>query len=234
MRASSCSSRRRRRSACVGAYAFDHTRLEARARLRLRPGRADRRDHPRRTDAEGDRGAVPRTRGPRGDVPGGRPLGDLRRSPRDRRHAARADRRSVERQRRRDHGRHRPQHRARVVLLRCRGALPRPEDGRRSSCRRCSTRSASPPARRTARPRPRSRTPTAATRSRPTSRPSPCRRGASPGRLRADDGVLGRRRRRERLQRARPSVRQPRERDDRHPHGGRADRGRRSRGAWSR
>ena len=42
--------------------------------------------------------------------------------------------------------------------------------------------------------------------------------------------ALGRRRRRERLQRARPPVRQPRQRDDRHPHARRADRRRRPRG----
>ena len=42
-RASSSSSRRWRRSACAAPYAFDHTRLVARSRLRLRPGGADRR-----------------------------------------------------------------------------------------------------------------------------------------------------------------------------------------------
>ena len=46
-------------------------------------------------------------------------------------------------------------------------------------------------------------------------------------------GALGRRRGRERLQRARAAVRQPRERDDRHPHARRADRGRGSRSGWS-
>ena len=71
-------------------------------------------------------------------------------------------------------------------------------------------------------------------RSRRTSRPCARRRGAAAGGLRADDRLLGRRRRRERLQRARPAVRQPRERDDRHPHAGRAHRGRRPRGRWSR
>ena len=38
----------------IGAYAFDHDRLHARARLRLRPGGADRRDHPRRAVVAGD------------------------------------------------------------------------------------------------------------------------------------------------------------------------------------
>ena len=50
----------------LGAYAFDHTRLEAQRRLRLRPGGADRRDHPRRAVRARDRGrastAAPRTR----------------------------------------------------------------------------------------------------------------------------------------------------------------------------
>ena len=51
--------------------------------------------------------------------------------------------------------------------------------------------------------------------------------GARAGRPGARVHLLGRRRRRERLQRARPAVRQPRQRDDGHPHPGRADRGRR-------
>ena len=46
-------------------------------------------------------------------------------------------------------------------------------------------------------------------------------------------GLSGGGGRRERLQRARPPVRQPRERDDGHPHAGRADRGRRPRARWS-
>ena len=72
---------------------------------------------------------------------------------------------------------------------------------------------------------------TAATASRTTTTPSgsrPQALGAS--RVRAAVRILsGRRGRRERLQRPRPPVRQPRERDDRHPHAGRADRDRGSR-----
>ena len=49
-------------------------------------------------------------------------------------------------------------------------------------------------------------------------------------RPRADVRALGRRRRRERLQRARPPVRQPRQRDGEHPHARRAHRRRRPRG----
>ncbi len=53
--------------------------------------------------------------------------------------------------------------------------------------------------------------------------------GAHALRLRADVRALGRSGRRERLQRARPPLREPRERHDRHPHARRADRRRRSR-----
>ena len=53
--------------------------------------------------------------------------------------------------------------------------------------------------------------------------------GAAGGGVRADLRALGRRRRRERLQRARPLVREPRERDDGHPHARRAHRRRRPR-----
>ena len=61
-------------------------------RVRLRPGCADRRDHPRRSDAEFDPGAVSRTGGPCGHVSRGRALCDLRSGPGCRRHAARPDR----------------------------------------------------------------------------------------------------------------------------------------------
>ena len=58
------------------------------------------------------------------------------------------------------------------------------------------------------------------------SRRAPRGRGARPGGLHGEARAFGRRGRRERLQRPRPPVRQPRERDDRHPHAGRADRDR--------
>ena len=140
----------------LGAGAFDHTKLEARARLRLRPGGADRRDHPRRAVRPHDRGALPRPRRARGHGPGGGPLRDRRGGARDRRSPARPDRRGDDGERRPDHGRHRAQHRPRVVQLRGRGALarraqarrPRPGDARRDR--------ASPRASATARSRPRS------------------------------------------------------------------------------
>ena len=114
----------------LGAYAFDQTRLEAEL------GYVYDQAAPIGEiilGAPTQKAIAARFHGravPRGDVPGGGPVGDLRRGPRDRRHAARPDRRPVERQRRRDHGRHGAQHRPRVVLLRRRGALARPEDGR--------------------------------------------------------------------------------------------------------
>ena len=80
MRASSSSSPRRRRSASA-APSRSTTAARGRARLRLRPGGADRRDHPRCADAEEHRGAVPRPGGACRDVPGGGPLGDRRRQP---------------------------------------------------------------------------------------------------------------------------------------------------------
>ena len=46
----------------VGAYAFDHRRLRAQDRLRLRPGGADRHRHPRRAVLAVARGDVPRPR----------------------------------------------------------------------------------------------------------------------------------------------------------------------------
>ena len=59
------------------------------ARLRLRPGRADRRDHPRRAVRPGARGPVPRAGVACRDGPGGGALGDRRRRAGDRRPAAR-------------------------------------------------------------------------------------------------------------------------------------------------
>ena len=169
-RASSCCSRRRRRSGCVGAYAFDHTRLEARLGYVYDQAAPIGEIILGAPTQKAIARAVPRACLARGHVPGGGPLGDLRRRPRDRGHAARADRPPVERERRRDHA---AEPRATSFPS---GAPSRPRRApatrRRSgsSSRRCSTRSASPPAPRTAPPRPRSRTPTAATRSPPTSR----------------------------------------------------------------
>ena len=78
----------------VGAAAFDESRLVAQARLRLRPGGADRRSHPRRAVLAVDGGDVPRARVARGDVPGGGSERDRRRRACDRRPAPRPRRRA--------------------------------------------------------------------------------------------------------------------------------------------
>ena len=137
----------------LGAYAFDHTRLARARRLRLRPGGADRRGHPRRAVGAAARRHVPRPRGARRHVPRGGPLGDRGGRAGDRRDAARADRRGDDRERRPDRGRHRGEHRPRVLLVRRRGALARRRASSPSSCRRCRTRSRSPPASPSARSR---------------------------------------------------------------------------------
>ena len=89
----------------LGAYAFDASRLEARARLRLRPGGADRRDHPRcavgsvRSMSASTAGRRTRGHGARGGTLGDRRCGtrvaDLR--------LGRVDERD-DRERRVDHG----------------------------------------------------------------------------------------------------------------------------------
>ena len=71
------------------------------ARLRLRPGGADRRDHPRRAVGAAMEVTLPRPRRALGHVPRGGPLGDPGGGEGDRRPAARAGRRGDDRERRR-------------------------------------------------------------------------------------------------------------------------------------
>ena len=84
-----------------GAYAFDHTRLRARVGYVYDQAAPIGEVDPRRAVSPCDRGRVPRPGGARGHVPGGGPLGDRRRRARDRRPAARPDRRGDDRERRR-------------------------------------------------------------------------------------------------------------------------------------
>ena len=86
-----------------------------RARLRLRPGGADRRgDHGRAVRARAD-GALSRPPRPLRDGPGGGPLRHLCRSASHCRPETRAPRRGDDRERRHDHRRQRAEHRSRVV-----------------------------------------------------------------------------------------------------------------------
>ena len=101
------------------------------ARLRLRPGRADRRDHPRRAVGTTDGRRLPRPRRALGHVPGGGPLGGPGGRESDRRPAARARRRGDDGERRRHQRWHRGEHRPRVVHVRRRGAQPRRAQARR-------------------------------------------------------------------------------------------------------
>ena len=84
-----------------GAQAFDCSRLRRPGRVRLRPGRADRRGDPRRAALDDHGDHLRRPVRPRGHGAGGGPLCDRGRRPRDRRHAARTARRGDLRQRRR-------------------------------------------------------------------------------------------------------------------------------------
>ena len=101
-------------------------------RLRLRPGRGDRRDRPRLAARAAARLPLPRPRGARGDESRGRQLRDRGRLPRDRRLPPRPPRRGDERERRPDHRRDGAQRRPRVVLVHGRGALARRAEGRRA------------------------------------------------------------------------------------------------------
>ena len=85
--------------------------------LRLRPRDADRRDHRRVTDVLPLGGRVSRHRGARGHPAGGRAQRHRRRRARDRRDAARADRRGDDGEHRHDLGRseRRHEHRARAL-----------------------------------------------------------------------------------------------------------------------
>ena len=115
----------------IGAYAFDHTRLQAGTGLRLRPGGADRRRDPRCALLAVARGHVPRPRGALGHAARGRPLGDRRRRTGDLGVSARARRRGFHRERRHDLRRHGHQHRPGVVHVRRGGALPGRAEARR-------------------------------------------------------------------------------------------------------
>ena len=94
-RASSCSSRRRRRSACVGAARVRRVAARREARLRLRPGGADRRGHPRRAVLPVARVTFHGRAVARRDVPGGGPERDRRGRAGDRRPSARPGRRAA-------------------------------------------------------------------------------------------------------------------------------------------
>ena len=139
----------------LGAAAFDHDAAARRARLRLRPGRADRRGRPRRAVRPLDGGALPRPRGPRGHVSRGGPLGD--RGRRSRRSPTSGSAGST-RRRPRTSG---SSTAARPETSSPSGARSWPRRARTmsgsspTSCRRCWRRSRSPPGSRIARSRPR-------------------------------------------------------------------------------
>ena len=229
------SSRRRRRSACSAPYAFD---LDA-----PRGGASGTCTTRRRPIGEVILGApfaqelalpLPRSRRARGHVPRGGPVGDPRGVAGDRRHAARAHRRADERERR-----------PRRAAARPATSSPSGASSRRRRARTTSTGSARSSSRSSTRPR-----------SRPRLRLQRSRRGSSTstaatGFARDDSPVrlalltLLTRRASSRgwgLRAARQTrtcstcaaaVRQPRERDGRHPHAGRADRRRTTSSAWS-
>ena len=199
-------------------------------RLRLRPGRAHRRDRPRLAPRAAARLPLPRSRRPCRDDARGRPLGDRRSLARDRGLPARTRRRRDERERGRDLGRHGTERRAGVVLVHGRGAIARRGESR---CTRPGDARIRRVRRQPRRLRGGERGPSELPRvPLPGERSAGRARGvcAAGGRVRAELRVERRRRRRERLQRARPAVREPRERDDGDPHARRAHRRRRPRG----
>ena len=122
----------------LGAGAFDHTTLEARARLRLRPGGSDRgRDHGCAVPAL-DAGPLPRPAGTRRNGAGGRAFRHLRPRPARSPIFGSDGRPADHRERRPDRRRHRAQHRPRVVRApgRSRSHEPAARRTRRGDARR--------------------------------------------------------------------------------------------------
>ena len=132
----------------------------------------------------------------------------------DRRPAARPRRRGDDGERRPHLRRHRRRTSSRSGARSRRRRAATTSGSSASSCRRCSTRARSPRPRPSARSRRRCGRTTAATASSATMTSCGSPRGADAVRPRADLRALRRRSGRERLQRARPALRQPRERDD--------------------
>ena len=115
----------------LGAAALRPHASSCRARLRLRPGRTDRRDHPRRAVCAGARDHLPRPSCSCGNGARGRAVGHPGGGEGDRRSAARPRRRGDDRERRRHSRRNRGQHRSRRLLVSRRGALPERAEARR-------------------------------------------------------------------------------------------------------
>ncbi len=223
---------RRKRSASSAPFAFDHTRLRARIGYvydQAAPIGTVILGAPFVTVARGD---LPRPCRARGHVSRRRPVGDRRRGTGDRGVSPRPGRPGARRPTSaRSPAEPPPTSSPSGARFVAEAAVARRATSSPTWSARCRTRSRSPPASPNARSRRRRARATAATGSRRATRPScaPPARSRAAGyevRLRA----LRRRRRRERLQRAGPPLRQPRERDGRHPHADRAHRRRRPRG----
>ena len=206
------------------------SRLRARVGYVYDQADADRRRDPGRPVGRDARGHLPRPRRARRDVPRGGPFGDRGRRARDRGDAARPHRRRDDREHRHDRGRQRGERRPRLLPL---VGEARSHDDRKLADQVQSMQDAITFAAGVAECEVETNARPAPTRAYRFAKDDLAVRLAAEALARCGFapryGALGRRRRRQRLQRARPAVREPRERHGRDPHARRAHRRRRHR-----